>query len=84
MSRRSVSRELEKRTFVYGDKHLKLSKKVNPKIEPGQVDTTNEQDFAQDPKLGRMYSVWIWLRQHYGLSGYNSINNQTVPSFAGN
>ena len=73
-----------KRTFDYGDKHLQFSEKVNLKIVPRQIDTTNEQNFIQDTKLRRMYSVWIWLRQHYGLSDYNSKNNQMVPSFACN
>ena len=58
--------------------------KMNPNIEPRQTDTTNEQNFTQDTKMRRMYSIWIWLRQHYGLSDYNSKNNQIVPSFAGN
>ena len=77
MSRRSVSHELEN---VLSN----MVTKMNPKIEPRQTDTTNEQNFTQDTKMRRMYSIWIWLRQHYGLSDYNSKNNQIVPSFAGN
>ena len=41
----SVTRT-RKCTFEYGDKHLQFSKKVNPKIEPWQIDTTNEQNFT--------------------------------------
>ena len=35
-------------TFKFGDKHLQLSKKMNPKIEQRQIDTTNEQNFTQN------------------------------------
>ena len=38
--------QTRKCTFEYGDKHLQFSKKVNPKIEPWQIDTTNEQNFT--------------------------------------
>ena len=73
-----------KRTFKFGDKHLLLSEKMNPKIQPQQIATTNEQNFTQNTRLRRMFLVWIWLRQHYGLSDCNSKNNQIVPCFAGN
>ena len=35
-------------TFKFGDKHLQLSEKMNPKIEQRQIDTTNEQNFTQN------------------------------------
>ena len=73
-----------KRNFKFGDKHLQLSEKVNLKIESLPIDTTNKQNFNQDTKLWRTHSLWICLRQHYGPSGYNSKNNQIVPSFSGN
>ena len=73
-----------KLTFEFGNKHLKLPEKMNPKIEQRQIDTTNKQNFTQDTKLRRMFSVWIWLRQDYGPSGYTSKNNKIVPNFAGN
>ena len=77
-----------KRTFKFGDKHLQLSKKVNLKIESLQIDTTNKQNFTQNTKLWRIYSVciciFIRLGQHYGASDYNSKNNRIVPKFAGN
>ena len=64
---------------------MQLSKKVNPKIDQRQIDTTKEQIFTQDAKLRKMYSVWwIWLWKHYGLSEYNGKNNQIVASLAGN
>ena len=72
-------------TFEYDAEHMQLSKKVNPKIDQRQIDTTKEQIFTQDTKLRKMYSVWwIWLWKHYGLSEYNSKNNQIVASFARN
>ena len=44
-----------KRTFKFGDKHLQLSEKINPKIEPQQIGTTNEQNFTQNTRLRRMF-----------------------------
>ena len=35
-------------TFKFGNKHLQLSKKMNPEIEQQQIDTTNEQNFTQN------------------------------------
>ena len=84
MSRKSVSPGLEN---VFSNMVTNIDscpKRWTQKLSLDKLDTTNEQNFTQDTKLRRMYSVWIWLRQHYGLSDYNSKNNQAVRSFAGN
>ena len=35
-------------TFKFGDKHLQLPEKINPKTEQRQIDTTNEQSLTQN------------------------------------
>ena len=84
MSRKSVSPELENVLSNMVKNIDSCPKRWTQKLSRDKLDTINKQNFTQDTKLRRMYSVWIWLRQHYGLSDYNSKNNQTVQSFAGN